>query len=343
MLECSYGRFPLPDWLYRISRSRIVALSGKSDYYPSRELAQADGVVISERSDMLDQFHKLAHEDLGKNYTRKLIFKNVWVEFSDGHVIFCRNIRFSSLWIVHIVSVFGRFRTSSDRFGVITLRELVDGRAALVDLSKPTKARYIFLYRWLMRGEPMQQAARCLYPEIAEICASRISLPLPDDEREVLLKHTLARSVNIKNSYVLVWFLGWFLAQDWFSIILESDRLLRDRYMSLVSAFKRVGITDMYIAEYLKEKLSSDELKERINALNHVIDILKMKEVNERSLSRQIPSHVLQVLSLSTTQSQEPSYVRLQESEAFSSEEGFAGYVEEAKGDAEAQADLYDV
>lgn len=342
MLECSYGRFPLPDWLYRISRSRIVALSGKSDYYPSRELAQADGVVILERSDMLDQLRKLSYEDLGTNYTRRLTFKNVWVEFSDNHVIFCRSVRFSSLWVVHIVSTFGRFRTSPHKFGVITLRELVDGRAALVDLSKPTKARYIFAYRWLMCGEPMQQAARCLYPEIAEICASRISLPLPDDEREVLLRQTLARRVDIKNSYVLIWFLGWFLTQGWFSVVLESDRLLKDRYMSLVSAFKRVGITDMYIAEYLKEKLSSDEVKERINALNHVIDILKMKEVNERSLSRQIPSHVLQVLSLST-QSQESSYVRLQESEAFSSEEGFAGYVEEAKGDAEAQEGLYDV
>ena len=66
------------------------------------------------------------------------------------------------------------------------------------------------------------------------------------------------------------------LTLPWFDKLLKANRLIRDRYMTLVGALGTVGIDEAYVAEKLKEGMESLNVKEKINALNKVIDLLEI-------------------------------------------------------------------
>jgi hypothetical protein len=68
----------------------------------------------------------------------------------------------------------------------------------------------------------------------------------------------------------------------WFDELLKSNRLIRDRYMTLVGALGTVGIDEAYVAEKLKEGIESLNVKEKINALNKVIDLLEINAAKKR-------------------------------------------------------------
>jgi hypothetical protein len=72
------------------------------------------------------------------------------------------------------------------------------------------------------------------------------------------------------------------LTLPWFDELLKSNRLIRDRYMTLVGALGTVGIDEAYVAEKLKEGIESLNVKEKINALNKVIDLLEINAAKKR-------------------------------------------------------------
>jgi len=72
---------------------------------------------------------------------------------------------------------------------------------------------------------------------------------------------------------------GYFLISGpWFDKLLESNRLIRDRYMSIIGALNDAGVNDAYIAKKLKDAMEGLNVKERINALNQTIEMLQVDE-----------------------------------------------------------------
>lgn len=64
----------------------------------------------------------------------------------------------------------------------------------------------------------------------------------------------------------------------WFDKLLQQDRLIRDRYMTLVGAMDVAGINEEYVAQKLKTAVENGSEREKINALNKIIDIIQANE-----------------------------------------------------------------
>ncbi len=64
-----------------------------------------------------------------------------------------------------------------------------------------------------------------------------------------------------------------FIMLPWFTELLRTNRLIRDKYMSLIDAFDRNSIDDDYIAKKLKDDVESDNVKLHINAINKMVEI----------------------------------------------------------------------
>jgi hypothetical protein len=63
------------------------------------------------------------------------------------------------------------------------------------------------------------------------------------------------------------------LSGSWFDQVLKDNRLIRDRYMSLIGALNSEGVTEVYVAKKIKDHLESGEAKLMINALNQAIEL----------------------------------------------------------------------
>ena len=68
------------------------------------------------------------------------------------------------------------------------------------------------------------------------------------------------------------------ISGPWFDKLLAEDRVVRDRYMSFVGTLDAVGLTREKIAEKVKEALVSENAKERINALNRVLEMIAAED-----------------------------------------------------------------
>jgi hypothetical protein len=63
------------------------------------------------------------------------------------------------------------------------------------------------------------------------------------------------------------------LSGPWFDEVLRTNRLIKDRYMSLIGALNSEGVTEAYVAKKIKDHLESGDVKLMINALNQSIEL----------------------------------------------------------------------
>jgi len=81
------------------------------------------------------------------------------------------------------------------------------------------------------------------------------------------------------------------LTLPWFDELLKSNRLIRDRYMTLVGALGGAGIDEVYIANQLKKDMDGElqadgtvkvDTKRYINAINNAIELLEASAAKKR-------------------------------------------------------------
>ena len=136
-----------------------------------------------------------------------------------------------------------------------TLQEVDDNKRRFVEL-------------WLFNGLTMEEAIRAtlfgqfkMYWKTHRLTATQSSL-----KRIPSLDGPLRKYAAIV------------LNAPWFDKLLAQDRVIRDRYMSFIGAMESVGLTKERIAEIVKTALESENERERINALNRVLDIVQIEE-----------------------------------------------------------------
>ena len=133
--------------------------------------------------------------------------------------------------------------------------------------DRVTKNRFRFAQSWLFEGMAIEVAASkflktdfyTLSPTLSQ--ARMRGTATLDDRR-----------------YTLVRFAYLALSEPWFDKLLAENRVFRDKYMSLVHAFDQAGLTDAYIAEYIKKKVEATgvdkaTVMERMSAFNKAVEI----------------------------------------------------------------------
>jgi hypothetical protein len=72
------------------------------------------------------------------------------------------------------------------------------------------------------------------------------------------------------------------ISLPWFDELLKTNRIMRDRYMSLVGALTACGVDEAYIADQLKKDIESANVKLHINAINNAIELLEASAAKKR-------------------------------------------------------------
>jgi hypothetical protein len=72
------------------------------------------------------------------------------------------------------------------------------------------------------------------------------------------------------------------ISLPWFDELLKKNRLIRDRYMTLVGALSNAGVDEAYIAQQLKNDIESANPKLHINAINNAIELLEASAQKKR-------------------------------------------------------------
>ena len=121
------------------------------------------------------------------------------------------------------------------------------------NLEKITLSRTAFVDDWLLKGLSITESAKSHLKGEYEL-------------------YTKLKFVQC-SSYRLKLFSYYILSGKWFETYMGQNRLIKDRYMSLIGALEEEGLTDKYIAETLKADIESESDKRHINALTHVITI----------------------------------------------------------------------
>jgi hypothetical protein len=125
------------------------------------------------------------------------------------------------------------------------------------------------------------------------------------------------------------------LSLPWFDKLLKSNRLIRDRYMSLVGALDSQGVNETFVAEHIKKDILSDNAKLHINALNKAIETLevaaqKKKIPIEASLKVMEPERIS---GASPAQLSSPATVESILKESINEESLRRSAISETKGD----------
>lgn len=132
-----------------------------------------------------------------------------------------------------------------------------------VDLNRGSTKLNHFVESWLIHGMKFEDALRKYLRNEWAIWKKLTVLKNPNDNQ-------------------LFTFGCWLLTGKWFDDMLKQNRIIRDRYMSLIGAFELEGLTSEYFAKKIKEMIDSGTEKERINALNKLADILTTFERQDR-------------------------------------------------------------
>lgn len=125
-----------------------------------------------------------------------------------------------------------------------------------ISFRNPTESRKSFVEAFILRGEDLVVAAEMYLRR--ETCAW---LECQDK------RGGRAGRKHYKEYAYLV------INGMWFKEYLKKNRLIRDKYMSMIGALEEQGLTDEALAKVLKDDIDSKNDKIHINALNKVIDM----------------------------------------------------------------------
>lgn len=182
-----------------------------------------------------------------------------WVEYPDGQ-------------ISEAIRVFQR-KTRRDMGLIITTRlnNFTQAQNTVVSTVLPyrcytgkpkpetiTTSRLDFAEEWLLNGKSIQDACRL----------------------HLWQSTTREGKALSPRSYKTFAYLT--ISLPWFDELLKTNRLIRDRYMSLVGALTACGVDEAYVAQQLKDDIESSNPKLHINAINNAIELLEASAAKKR-------------------------------------------------------------
>lgn len=281
----------------QIIKKRGIKYNGDFKLYDSVQEAIEHGVdpsTILVRNDWI----KICKEYTGERPTTIIYNPVLHILFDDGKVGEVYALNIAKRWGI-IRCVTGVYSLSSKTIvSYKTLANNVRGNP-----NRITKSRYNFVIDWLFNNVPIEVSA-----------VKYLKHDLYYNNKYVRLR----KSINLLDStYRLrtTLFAYYILTLPWFDRLLNEHRLIKDRYMSLVNAMERAGVTEAYLAQYIKEKMEGDNPRERMNAFNKAVDILLLNERNANLKEKELPSHLAKMLDEHPIEKQEKTVEKLNKAE----------------------------
>ncbi|MBU0598741.1 hypothetical protein KKF61_07215 [Patescibacteria group bacterium] len=213
-----------------------------------------------------------------KDWSDITIEKGDWVIYTDGRIAQCLAIRDMAKTVYKdkttryrvVYTVLNHFwRGTKVPISSYHTPSYQSPYRRQIDLEKPTRKKILFIEDWLLKGIPMEEA---------------VWKHLKEEYR--IFRRVSRKGEAGKFIFALRMFGYSVISGKWFDEVLKTNRLIRDRYMSVIGAFEKEGITYEYFAQKVKAMLDKGTEKERINALNKISDILTdwEKRVTQRRL-----------------------------------------------------------
>ena len=183
-----------------------------------------------------------------------------WVEYPDGS-------------ISEVIRVFQR-KSRKDMGLIITTRlnNFTQAQNTVISTVLPyrcytgkpkpdtiTTSRLEFAEEWLLNGKSIQDACRLH-----------------------LFQSTMGYNNKPVTPRTYKTFAYLTISLPWFDELLKTNRIMRDRYMSLVGALTACGVDEAYIADQLKKDIESANVKLHINAINNAIELLEASAAKKR-------------------------------------------------------------
>ena len=189
---------------------------------------------------------------------------NGWLKYPGGKIaqILEFKVRNNNSFIKTILNLV-HFTKSGPRQAHLkdgTWQKLFSFDALPVDLNVVDSKKMDLVNKWLFEGVPLADAVKILF------------------SRQVMAQMGLSAIDNKRHKLALNTYGHWLISGAWFTHILRTNRLIRDRYMSLVGAFNKEGIDYNFVAKTLKDDIANGSDKRHINALNIAVDVLKDSE-----------------------------------------------------------------
>lgn len=167
--------------------------------------------------------------------------------------------------------------------------------------SRITKTRIKFLTGFLFQGLSIEDSGRKYLQQDLMRYSKRF-------KSEFMLGWGTKRELKLYNSicFIMTW--------PWFDKVLRENRVIADRYNTLIGAFENQGLTYEYLAKYIKMKLEGVmpdgtkvevSEKERISAFSKLADIIianELKQSKSPNKFRELPSGMAEVLPEPTSQ-----------------------------------------
>lgn len=179
-----------------------------------------------------------------------------WVEYPDGMVsevircYACRNKSVKAKFVTTRLNCFSQSQSVLSSACVPYSSPTAHARPETISTN-----RIKFSEGWLLQGMSIEQSCR---------------------------KFLWQARMGQKDNYTYRRYAYLVLSLPWFDELLKSNRLIRDRYMSLVGALNSEGVNEAYIASQLKKDIEGDDSKAHINAINKAIDLLEANAPRKR-------------------------------------------------------------
>ena len=173
-----------------------------------------------------------------------------WIEYPDGKVSECCRVCIRKTKGTHGKIITTRLNCFSQNQKTV-VSDLLPYRAP-TSRAQPdtiTPSRIEFAEEWLLNGSSIEKA-----------CAKH------------LWSGSGTRKVTSRSYKTYAYLV---LSLPWFDRLLKENRLIRDRYMTLVGALNIAGVDEVYIAQQLKSDIESANPKLHINAINNAIELLE--------------------------------------------------------------------
>lgn len=154
------------------------------------------------------------------------------------------------------------------KYGVFLQRPAVFQEA--IDLNEITEQHIEFATNWLFKGMTIEEAVEVTYSKV-----------LPQ-----VLTTLVKGYIGWRSKYTDRKLFGYIiLSGHWFDKLIKTNRVFRDKYMSLVNALVEAGVSKEHFAKRLKEHMDSDEPKASIPALKMAQEIFEAEEIRQEKLN----------------------------------------------------------
>lgn len=147
-----------------------------------------------------------------------------------------------------------------------------------LNLNEITPGNLEFATDWLFRGMSLEEAVAKNYSDVLPQITTVFDKT--NGNRPERARGDIVVKGRVRASKALAHII---LSGHWFDKLIKTNRLFRDKYMSLVNVFENAGITKEAVAEALKRNMDSDNPKASIPAIKMALDVFQVDETRKAS------------------------------------------------------------